>query len=153
MSFVHDPGFTSWGPFIRHDVFLTQPVTRSDLITAGVAFGFVSIFACSAAFVGINQTRRSQQPWKSPYLWMIWLEWAACIVIGVEAILYLLRVIRPSFYFFMSLRTYLYPNPRHVGVLIVLQCWSGLFKPNFYFRLLSTASGSSFMTERRDDGS
>jgi hypothetical protein len=104
MSFVHDPDFTSWGPFIQHDTFLTQPVSRTDVIIAGVTFGIICVFACSAAYVGVVQTRKSQQPWKSAYLWMIWLEWAACIVIGVEAILYLLKVIRPSFYFFMSLR-------------------------------------------------
>jgi hypothetical protein len=104
MFFGLDPDFTSWGPFINHDTYIIQPVTRSDFITAIVAFIVVGGFATSAAYVGYKQTIRSREPWKSAYIWMIWLEWASCIGLAIECLLFLLRVVRPSFYFFMSIR-------------------------------------------------
>jgi hypothetical protein len=104
MIFGLDPSYTSWGPFIDHDKYKIQSVSRSDLITAGAAFAFCVIFAISAAYVGYKQTRRSRQPWTSAYIWMVWLEWSASVVLAIECLLFLLRVIRPSFYFFLSIR-------------------------------------------------
>jgi hypothetical protein len=108
MIFGLDPSYTSWGPFIDHDTYQIQPVHRSDLVTAAIAFTVCVAFAVSAAYVGYKQTRRSQQPWKSAYIWMVWLEWSTSVVMAIECILFLLRIIRPSFYFFMSIRKSLF---------------------------------------------
>jgi len=109
MAFQYDPHFTSWGPFINHDTYVIQGVSREDIITTGVAYAIVSAFAVSTAYVGYKQTKRTRQPWKSAYIWMVWLEWAACVSIATESLLYILRVIRPSFYFYMSLCRYRCP--------------------------------------------
>ncbi|KAF1915889.1 hypothetical protein BDU57DRAFT_209823 [Ampelomyces quisqualis] len=102
-SFGIDPNFTAWGPFVNPKTFIIQPVTKGDLATAIVAFFVVIVFASSAAYVGYKQTRRSREPWKSAYIWMIWLEWASCLVMGIECLMFIMRVLRPSFYFFMSI--------------------------------------------------
>ncbi|KAF1943845.1 hypothetical protein EJ02DRAFT_342348 [Clathrospora elynae] len=94
--------FTAWGPFVR-DNYRVLRVTRTDIIIASTVFGFVILFAASAAYIAVIQTRSCQRPTRSGYIWMVWLEWAACVVLAVECLLYLLREIRPSFYFFMSI--------------------------------------------------
>ncbi|KAF1848761.1 uncharacterized protein K460DRAFT_353702 [Cucurbitaria berberidis CBS 394.84] len=101
-KYTTSPGFTAWGPFIKDD-YIIEPVSRSDLITAGVVFGLANIFALSAAYVIIRHTRASRRPLRSAYIWMIWLELAASVVIGIECLLHLLRIIRPSFYFYIQL--------------------------------------------------
>ncbi|KAJ4395342.1 hypothetical protein N0V91_010904 [Didymella pomorum] len=101
-EFNPDPTFTAWGPFIREDYYI-QPVTYRAIIVAGLVFGLAILFAVSAAYIGFRQTKASHKPWKSAYIWMIWLELAASVVIAIECLLYLLKVIRPSFYFYMSI--------------------------------------------------
>lgn len=97
------PSFTAWGPFVRNN-YTVLPVTRTDIIVASTIFGLANIFAISAAYIAVQQTRLARRPLKSTYIWMIWLEWTASVVLSIECLLYLFRVIRPSFYFFMSLR-------------------------------------------------
>lgn len=36
---------------------------------------------------------------------MIWIELAACVIIAIECLFYLLYIIPPSFHFFMSICT------------------------------------------------
>ncbi|KAL1596365.1 hypothetical protein SLS60_009011 [Paraconiothyrium brasiliense] len=60
-------------------------------------------FAILAAYVAIQQTKKSRRPLKSVYVWMIWIELVACVIIALECLLYLLYIIEPSFYFFMSI--------------------------------------------------
>ncbi|KAH7409904.1 hypothetical protein DE146DRAFT_643284 [Phaeosphaeria sp. MPI-PUGE-AT-0046c] len=103
MFFGSDPNFTSWGPFINHETFIIQPVSQTDFATAIVAFVIIIGFATSTAYIGYKQTTRSREPWKSAYIWMVWLEWSSCIIISVLCLLYLTRVVRPSFYFFMCI--------------------------------------------------
>ncbi|KAJ4984244.1 hypothetical protein SVAN01_10285 [Stagonosporopsis vannaccii] len=101
-EFDPDPSFTAWGPFIRDDYYI-QPVTYRAISVAGVVFGLACIFAITAAIIAIRQTKACRNPWKSAYIWMVWLEIAASLVIAIECLLYLLKVIRPSFWFYMSI--------------------------------------------------
>lgn len=101
-EFNPDPNFTAWGPFIPDDYYI-QPVTYRAIIVAGIVFGLANIFAISAACIAFKQTRICRKPWRSAYIWMIWLELAASFVIAIECLLYLLKVIRPSFWFYMSI--------------------------------------------------
>lgn len=97
-----DPTFTAWGPLIRDDYYI-QPVTYRDIMAASLVFGLANLFAVSAAYVAFRQTRACRVPWQSAYIWMIWLELAASVVINFECLLHLLKVIRPSFWFYMSI--------------------------------------------------
>lgn len=102
---VLPPGYKAWGPFIP-DNYTIHPVSRSDIILASTAFGIANIFGLSAAFIGFRQTRASRQPWRNAYIWMIWLELAASVAIAVVCLLFLLRIIRPSFYMYMGICKY-----------------------------------------------
>ncbi|OAG02031.1 uncharacterized protein CC84DRAFT_1051733, partial [Paraphaeosphaeria sporulosa] len=73
------------------------------ITVAGVVFGLSMCFAICAAYIALQQTKNSRRPSKSVYVWMIWIELAACVTIAIECLLYLLYVIPPSFYFFMSI--------------------------------------------------
>lgn len=101
-EFDPDPTFTAWGPFIRDDYYI-QPVTYRAITVAGIVFGLANLFGISAVFIAFRQTRACRYPLKSAYIWMIWLEIAASFVIAIECLLYLLKVIRPSFWFYMSI--------------------------------------------------
>lgn len=105
-EFNPDPTFTAWGPFIRDDYYI-QPVTYRAISVAGVVFGLACIFAITASIIAVKQTKACRNPWKSAYVWMVWLEIAASLVIAIECLLYLLKVIRPSFWFYMSICTLL----------------------------------------------
>jgi hypothetical protein len=98
-------GFAAWGPFVREN-YRPIHVTRADLAVAAVAFGLASFFAITAAFIAFRQSRACRRPRTSIYIWMIWLEIAASVALAIECLLYLLRIIRPSFYFFMSVCKY-----------------------------------------------
>ncbi|KAH7091567.1 hypothetical protein FB567DRAFT_436690 [Paraphoma chrysanthemicola] len=100
MSFTYDPNFTPWGPFIRKEGFLIQPLPQAAFIGATTIFALTGVFACSTASIAIAQTRRSRRPWSSGYIWMIWAEWASCVALALICFLHLLRVIRPNFYFY-----------------------------------------------------
>ena len=106
--FYPDASFTAWGPFI-HQPYVIQPTTKSDLIIASIVFGLAISLAVLAAFRGIKQTKSSRRPLRSVYVWMIWLELAACVVIAILCLLYLVKIIRPSFYFYMAVCTYCIP--------------------------------------------
>jgi len=115
---IPDSHYTVWGPFIPDDYHLLR-ITRADIITAGVAFGLASFFALCAAYIAIGQTRSCRQPWRSAYVWMIWLELAASVAIAIECLLYLLRIIRPSFYLFMSICK---SPPRTERIMLLTEC-------------------------------
>ena len=104
---IYDPnGFAKlrpFGPFIDPRTFEMEPTTVRSLIIASVVFVVAMMFAGLAVVIGIQQTKASRNPWKSTYIWMIWIELGACIIIAVECMLYLTYVIRPSFYFYMSI--------------------------------------------------
>ena len=99
-----DSNFKAWGPFIEDD-YVIQHVTKTDIVVGGTIFGLSMAFAMLATYIGILQTRSIRRPLRSAYVWMIWLELAACVAIAFQCILYLLKVIRPSFYFYMSICT------------------------------------------------
>ncbi|KAH7551079.1 hypothetical protein BM1_09953 [Bipolaris maydis] len=80
------PGYKAWGPFIP-DNYVIDPVSRSDIILAGTAFAIANIFGISAVFIGFRQTRASRKPWRNAYIWMIWLELAASVVLAVIQVL------------------------------------------------------------------
>ncbi|KAH7113240.1 hypothetical protein B0J11DRAFT_146022 [Dendryphion nanum] len=101
-EFHEDPNFKAWGPFIS-DKYVIAPITEIDIIVGGVIFGLSMVFAILATYIGILQTRSIRRPFRSAYVWMIWLEIAACIAIAIECLFYLLKVLRPSFYFYMSM--------------------------------------------------
>jgi hypothetical protein len=94
-------GFVAWGPFVRDNYEILR-VTRTDLVVAGIAFALANLFGLTAAFIAVRHTKASRQPWRSTYIWMIWLELAASVALSVICLLYLLRIIQPSFYFFMG---------------------------------------------------
>ena len=101
-EFKEDLGFTAWGPLIKQPYYI-QPITRTDIILAGCAFGTAMCFAILAVYRGIHQTKASRRPVKCIYIWMMWIELVACVIIAIVCLLYLLKIIRPSFYFYMGI--------------------------------------------------
>lgn len=154
-EFNDDPRFVPWGPFVSPH-FVSEPISRSDIITASVVWGLTLIAAFSAVYLGYGQTRSSRSPLRSAYVWMIWIELAVCFAMGLECYLHMLKVIRPSQFadsylvrnIADSLQALHYTSPSvrsgyHKALrnrrLIAKKCFSGAYKHNFFCRSLSTA--------------
>ncbi|KAF2655674.1 hypothetical protein K491DRAFT_598406 [Lophiostoma macrostomum CBS 122681] len=95
------------GPFISEN-YQRLPISRLDIIFASIIFGLTILFAGPATYIGARQTRACRRPLNSVYIWMIWLEIAACLAIAFQCLFFLLNLIRPSFYFYF----------------FILVCWS-----------------------------
>jgi hypothetical protein len=111
------PGYTAWGPFVSDDYYI-QPLSRRANIISGIIFGVAMLLALLAGYYAVYQTKASRIPAKSPYIWMIWLELVACVALAIECFCYLHMVIRPSFYFFMSVCKYSAWSAQHVLMLV-----------------------------------
>src|SRR3712207_6235186 len=96
-EFRHDPSFIAWGPFIP-STYRNEPITLADIIISSVVWSLTCIFSILACYLGYGQTKGSRYPWRSTYVWLIWLELVVCFVMGLECFLHLLKFIRPSEY-------------------------------------------------------
>lgn len=95
--------FEPWGPLISPE-YEKEPITRSDIVVATVVWALTLTNVFIAIWVGWGQTKTSRKPWKSVYVWMIWLELFVSFVMGLECYLHLLKVIEPSFAFYFTIR-------------------------------------------------
>ncbi|KAG9190435.1 hypothetical protein G6011_08523 [Alternaria panax] len=86
-EFAAPPGFVAWGPFVR-DSYTPIRVTRADVAVAATAFGLANLFAITAAFIAVRQTKSCRRPKSSAYIWMIWLEIAASVALAIECLLW-----------------------------------------------------------------
>ncbi|KAJ6436991.1 prokaryotic phospholipase A2-domain-containing protein [Purpureocillium lavendulum] len=57
--------------------------SQGDIQLASLAAGFTLGFGFLTVWEAIKQTRRSKRPWESAYIYMIWGEIAANLVIGI----------------------------------------------------------------------
>ncbi|KAF2738788.1 hypothetical protein EJ04DRAFT_411856, partial [Polyplosphaeria fusca] len=94
--------FTPWGPFIPATYYV-EPITHLDVLLGSMVFGLNLFFALLASYRVIGQIRTARSPRTSAFFWMVWIEIIACIIISAECLLYLLKLLRPSFYFYTSL--------------------------------------------------
>jgi len=94
-EYMIDPNFTPWGPFISPQ-YKQEPITNSDITIASVVWGLTILNACIALCMAVNQTRSSRAPWRSVYIWMIWVELVVSFAMGMECYFHLLKLIRPS---------------------------------------------------------
>ncbi|CAI6334885.1 unnamed protein product [Periconia digitata] len=96
------PGFVAWGPFIP-STYKNEDITLADVVIASVVWGLTVVFSILAVYLGYGQTIGSRYPWKSIYVWLIWLELIVCFVMGLECFLHLMKIIRPSFAFYFTI--------------------------------------------------
>ncbi|KAF2866306.1 hypothetical protein BDV95DRAFT_505159 [Massariosphaeria phaeospora] len=101
-EFQLDENFTPWGPFVPA-TFRNEPITLSDIIIASIVWILTVVNVFIAIWLGYRQTRASRSPLRSVYVWLIWLELLASFSMGLECILHLLKIIRPSFAFYVTI--------------------------------------------------
>ncbi|KAL5407216.1 hypothetical protein PMIN06_003811 [Paraphaeosphaeria minitans] len=99
-----DANTRPWGPFVgKH--FKDEPITHTDVAITCVVWVATLINFIIAVWLAYKQCRSSRSPLRSVYIWMIWLEMAASFIMGLVCFLYILKCIRPSFYFFCTVLT------------------------------------------------
>ncbi|OCL11093.1 hypothetical protein AOQ84DRAFT_387077 [Glonium stellatum] len=101
-EFRPNASFIAWGPFIGKD-FTNQPVNVSDIVIASVIWFLTLVCVAIACWLAYRQTKSSRFPLRSVYVWLIWLELLASLLMGIECFLHLLKYIKPSFVFYLSI--------------------------------------------------
>ncbi|KAL7814923.1 hypothetical protein V8C44DRAFT_324844, partial [Trichoderma aethiopicum] len=80
--------------------------STSDIQLASVAAGFTLGFGFLTVWKAIQHTVRNRRPWKSPYIYMVWGEIAANLILGIIGWLFLDGILGPSLpvlFFFLVL--------------------------------------------------
>lgn len=80
--------------------YVLPEVTQTDMNIASIAFGFTLGFGLLTAWTAVKQTkgiwmRHKTGVFKSPYVWMIWLEIIDCLVFSIICWLHLKGAISP----------------------------------------------------------
>ena len=70
--------------------------SRSDVQVAALAAGFTLGFGLLTCWEAIKQTRLNRNPLRSSYIYMIWGEIAANIVIGILGWVFLAGMVGPT---------------------------------------------------------
>lgn len=76
---------------------LNTMATRSDVQVAALAAGFTLGFGFLTVWEAIKQTRVNRNPLRSAYIYMIWGEIVANIVIGILGWVFLAGMIGPTY--------------------------------------------------------
>lgn len=94
-EYKDDPSFKPWGPLISPN-YVNEPIKKADIVVASVVWFLTLVNAMIAMYLGWGQTKGSRSPLRSVYVWMIWLELAVSLTMGLECYLHLLKYIKPS---------------------------------------------------------
>lgn len=71
--------------------------SRGDIQLAALAAGFTLGFGLLTCWEAIKQTRQNRNPLRSTYIYMIWGEIVANLVIGVIGWIFLAGIIGPTY--------------------------------------------------------
>jgi len=71
--------------------------TVSDYQVAALAAGFTIGFGFLTVWEAIKQTRRNRNPLRSAYIYMVWGQIAANLIIGILGWLFLNGVLGPTY--------------------------------------------------------
>jgi hypothetical protein len=96
-EFREDAHFQPWGPFIS-SAYRNERITKTDIVVASIVWALTLVNAGIAVWLACAQTKVSRSPLRSIYIWMVWLEMIASVVMGFESYLHLLKIIPPSEY-------------------------------------------------------
>ena len=89
--------FSPWGPFVPAN-YINMKVVKADILIASIA-GIISLICAGyATWLVYKQMISSRSPLRSMYIWMIWTELGACLIMGIICYLHLFKIIRPSMY-------------------------------------------------------
>jgi hypothetical protein len=94
-EFRKDAHFQPWGPFIS-PTYQNERITKTDIVVASLVWVLTLVNAGIAVWLACAQTKVSKSPLRSTYIWMVWLEMIASVVMGLESYLHLLKLIPPS---------------------------------------------------------
>ncbi|KKY23084.1 hypothetical protein UCDDS831_g03209 [Diplodia seriata] len=90
------------GPFIS-PTYETEMINKGDFAAATAVFALTVIWGGICAWQGWTQTMQARNPWRSAYIWLIWLELVVSLIMAAECWIFMLRLIHPSFVFYMSI--------------------------------------------------
>ncbi|KAH7334848.1 hypothetical protein B0J17DRAFT_92136 [Rhizoctonia solani] len=92
-----------WPNFKTQHPFKATEVLPEDVRLATLAFGFTLGFGHFVVWHAIKQTHRIRH--RSAYIIMCWLEIAACVTLSILSWLYIIGVIRHSFWIYFAVVT------------------------------------------------
>lgn len=83
------------GPLISPN-YVPENITKGDFAAATVVWFLTVVWGAVCTWQGYGQTKQARNPWRSVYIWLIWLELIVSLIMGAECWVFLLRKIHPS---------------------------------------------------------
>lgn len=90
------------GPLISPN-YVPENITKGDFAAATVVWFLTVAWGAVCTWQGYGQTKQARNPWRSVYIWLIWLELIVSLIMGAECWVFLLRKIHPSFAFYFTI--------------------------------------------------
>ncbi|KAH7312651.1 hypothetical protein B0I35DRAFT_356415 [Stachybotrys elegans] len=120
--------------------FKLQPVTRTDIVIASVAWGFTLGIGWLTTWTAIQQTarayrRRGLRGMFNAYVIMIWSEISVCLIFGVICFMHLMGSLPPSFAFYFVILTTWALQVQFLLQIIINRCAILLSDRVFVWRL------------------
>ncbi|EKG12731.1 hypothetical protein MPH_10144 [Macrophomina phaseolina MS6] len=90
------------GPLISPN-YIPEDITKADVAISSTVWGLTLVWCGICSWQGLGQTKRARRPWKTVYIWMIWLELLVCFLMGLECWCFIMEWIHPSFAFYFTI--------------------------------------------------
>ncbi|KAB2577950.1 hypothetical protein BFW01_g9414 [Lasiodiplodia theobromae] len=90
------------GPYISPN-YVPEMINKGDFAAATAVWALTVVWGGICAWQGYKQTKQARNPWKSAYIWLIWLELLVSLLMGAECWAFMLRLLHPSFAFYMTI--------------------------------------------------
>lgn len=83
------------GPLISPN-YIPEDITKADVAISSTVWALTLVWCGICSWQGFGQTKRARRPWKTVYIWMIWLELLVCFAMGLECWCFIMKWIHPS---------------------------------------------------------
>ncbi|EKG09188.1 hypothetical protein MPH_13816 [Macrophomina phaseolina MS6] len=92
----------SIGPLISPN-YIPEDITKADVAISSTVWGLTLVWCGICSWQGLGQTKRARRPWKTVYIWMIWLELLVCFLMGLECWCFIIKWVHPSYAFYFTI--------------------------------------------------
>ncbi|KAH7014033.1 hypothetical protein B0J12DRAFT_689812 [Macrophomina phaseolina] len=90
------------GPLISPN-YIPENIDGADVAASSVVWSLSLVWCGICSWQSLAQTKQARNPYRSVYIWMIWLEQLVCFAMGLECWCFIMKWIYPSFAFYFTI--------------------------------------------------
>lgn len=83
------------GPLISPN-YIPENIDGADVAASSVVWSLSLVWCGICSWQSLAQTKQARNPYRSVYIWMIWLEQLVCFAMGLECWCFIMKWIYPS---------------------------------------------------------